>query len=480
MTLANRVSAFFLAWLGLSLVGFAAAIYLVARADSHRQIEDGDRRVTDRLEGTLDTLAAAADINPDGIEWEAEERTLPRGGTGPHAVLWLVAVPGGRVVDRSSPEAGDWMRTESDEAVSDPSGAHWRVDRRQLTIRTPRVGLPDNGAPANEPQRVIKYRALNLVAAAPVTPIPNNLDRLAWLLGGLTAGLWLSAAVLGRWLCRRTLAPVAEMAASARAIGPAVTGERLAVRPTGDELAELGRAFNGALDRLEEAFERQRRFTGDAAHQLRTPLATMLGQVEVALRRDREGSEYRITLGAVADEVRHLHRLTEALLFLARADAEAAHPDLSDLDLTAWATEHLGKWRTGHPDARVELATDTTAPVRAHPELLAQLLDNLLDNAVKYSPAGSPVVVRVAARDGGTELAVEDSGPGIAAEDLPHVFDPFFRSAAARSAGIRGVGLGLAIARRIATAMGATLTAESTVARGSRLAVRFPAAARVP
>jgi len=113
--------------------------------------------------------------------------------------------------------------------------------------------------------------------------------------------------------------------------------------------------------------------------------------------------------------------------------------------------------------------------VRAHPELLAQLVDNLLDNAVKYGPPGGPIRLHIAQRDGSVELAVADSGPGIAAEDLPHVFDPFFRSAAARGAGVRGVGLGLSVARRIAEAMGARLTAESEPGRGSRFVVRFPA-----
>src|SRR5205085_3391883 len=135
-----------------------------------------------------------------------------------------------------------------------------------------------------------------------------------------------------------------------------------------------------------------RRFTGDASHQLRTPLAAVLGQVEVALRRDRDPADYRETLRSVADEVRHLHRLTESLLFLARADADAGLPDLAAVDPATWATDHAARWRTAHPDARLEVIVDGPVPaVRAHPELLAQLVDNLLDNAVKYGPAAGPV-----------------------------------------------------------------------------------------
>jgi heavy metal sensor kinase len=475
MTLTARVSAFFLGWLGLALVGFAAAVYLVARADLHRQIDDQDRRINDRLQGTLDTLVAAAEIHRNGLEWEAHERTLPRGGDGLHGAVWLVATPEGRVLDRSGPAAGDWLRTGADDSVTDPSGVTWRVARRRLVPGEPQVQPPENRALADEPAALMVYKALDLFAAVPVTPIRNDLDRLAWLLAGLTFGLWLVAVLIGRRLTRRTLAPVTEMAAAARDLSPADPGDRLAVRPTGDELEDLGRAFNEALGRLEEAFERQRRFTGDASHQLRTPLAAVLGQVEVALRRDRDAAEYRDTLRSVADEVRHLHRLTEALLFLARADAEAGLPNLQLIDLAAWASEHVGKWRAAHPDTRVDMEADGSNPgVRAHPELLAQLVDNLLDNAVKYGPPSGPIQVRARTRDGETELAVDDSGPGISPDDLPHVFDPFFRSAAARTAGIRGVGLGLAVARRIAEAMGARLTAESEPGRGSRFVVRFP------
>jgi two-component system, OmpR family, sensor kinase len=472
MTLTARVSAFFLGWLGLALVGFAAAVYLSARADLHRQIDERDRRIADRLQGTLDTLVAAAEIHRDGVEWEAHERTLPRGGDG---AIWVVEIPDGPVIDRSLPISVHWLLAPDGDTATDPSGSQWRVAQRRLTPGAPQVRPPDNRALADEPAGLVKYAALELIAAVQVTPIRNNLDQLAWLLAGLTVGLWLTAAVVGRWLCRRTLAPVSEMAAAARNLSPADPGERLAVSPTGDELEHLGRAFNGALERLEEAFERQRRFTGDASHQLRTPLAAMLGQVEVALRRDRDATDYKDTLRSVADEIRHLHRLTESLLFLARADAEAGLPDLKAVELGAWVADHAGEWRAAHPDAQLDVNVEgTIPPVRAHPELLAQLLDNLLDNAVKYGPPGGPIRVRVAPQNGAVELVVQDTGPGIAADDLPHVFEPFFRSAAARAAGVRGVGLGLSVARRIADAMGARLTAESEPGRGSRFVVRFP------
>jgi two-component system, OmpR family, sensor kinase len=468
VTLTARVSAFFLGWLGLALVGFAATVYLGARANLCRQTEE-------RLQSRLDTLLAATEVHADYVEWEPNERALPRSGNDSHEPVWLVGIPDGRVVDRSGPLAGDWLQTRPEGSAIDPSGLKWRLGRRQVTAGAPLGNPHDRQFMVGKSARFVKYHALDLVVAVPVSPVRDELNRLAWLLSGLTVGLWLTAAVLGRSLCRRTLAPVSEMAVAAREISPGETGERLTVRSTGDELEDLGRAFNDALGRLEEAFERQRRFTGDASHQLRTPLAAMLGQVEVALRRDRDVLEYRDTLRSVADEVRHLHRVTEALLFLARADADAALPDLRVLDLAGWANEHIGKWRTAHPDSHVHLDADRVlSPIRAHPELLAQLIDNLLDNAVKYGSAGGTIHVRIGMEGESVSLSVQDSGSGIALEDLPHVFDPFVRSAAARTAGVRGVGLGLSVARRIAEAMGARLTAESEPGRGSRFTVRFP------
>ncbi|HJZ91190.1 MAG TPA: histidine kinase dimerization/phospho-acceptor domain-containing protein, partial [Gemmataceae bacterium] len=340
MTLTTRVSAFFLGWLGLSLAGFAVAVYMVARADLHR-------RVDDRLQGTLDALVVAADVEPAGIEWEAHERTVPR-ADGPNAVVWLVAAPGGPVVDRSNAAAGEWLLAEQADTIVDPTGAPWRVGRRRLDVRSPQSQPPDIRAMADGAKQVVKYAALDVVAAVPLAPVSDDLNRLAGCLGGLTVGLWLAAALTGRWLCRRTLAPVTEMAGSARGLSPAEPAERLSVRPTGDELEELGRAFNGVLDRLADAFERQRRFTGDAAHQLRTPLAAMSGQVEVALRRDRDGAEYRRALQVLGDELDRLRGVTEALLFLARADAEAQAPAREELDLPVWVAKRVEEWRASH------------------------------------------------------------------------------------------------------------------------------------
>jgi signal transduction histidine kinase len=247
---------------------------------------------------------------------------------------------------------------------------------------------------------------------------------------------------------------------------------------TRDELEDLGGAFNGLLDRLHEALDRQRRFTGDASHQLRTPLAGLLSQVDVALRRERPPEEYRRVLGVVRAKAAQLRQIVESLLFLARAEAESVLPDLEVIELGAWSAAHLREW-SAHPRAPdLQLSRDGEEPlwIRAHPPLLSQLLDNLLENACKYSEPGTPIAVRVGRRPGASVLAVEDRGCGLSAEEQARVFRPFYRSPQARTRGHPGVGLGLAVAQQIVEVFGGTIRVESEPGRGSRFEVALPGA----
>ncbi len=264
------------------------------------------------------------------------------------------------------------------------------------------------------------------------------------------------------------------MASSARELGADEPGRRLPVSSTGDELEDLAFAFNGLLDRMHEALERQARFAGDASHQLRTPLAALIGQIDVTLRRDREPDEYRRTLARARDQADRLRRIVEALLFLARADSEAGLPSLEEFDLILWTSDQIR--RRSDEGSRDVLHWNEPAGdpilVRRHPALLAQILDNLLDNARDHGEVGAPVEVRIDHEPGRVALSVEDRGPGIDPRDLPRIFEPFYRAAEARKA--VGVGLGLAVARRIAHALGGTLDVESRPAQGSRFILRLP------
>jgi heavy metal sensor kinase len=487
MTLVTRLSAFFLAALALVLVGFSASLYLLARVYLERQVDD-------RLAGALQTLTAAAEFDPDGLEWEPDERHLTLGrDSAADRVRWAVHDGRGRAVDRSAnlgaadlpagdgpalPPEGEVFR------VIDRDGQPWRVAQKCLRWVRPAPGATREGAGESPPEpsgpRAVsaRHEVLMLTAGLPLAPARTMLRALGGALAGLSLLLWLTAALLGRRVCRHALAPVSRMAAAARAMGADDLAKRLPRPGTGDELDDLGGTFNGLLDRLQEAFERQRRFTGDASHQLRTPLAAMLGQVDVALRRDRPPEEYRRVLALVHDQAAHLSRIVEALLFLARADAEGELAGLEVLDLARWLPEQRRRWdeHARAADLRVEQTAPGPCPVRAQPVLLGQLLDNLVDNAFRYSAPGTPVRVSLGRDGAAVVLAVEDAGRGIAPGDLPHVFEPFYRTAAGRGPGPGGVGLGLAVVRRIARALGGDVGVESEPGRGSRFTLRLPAA----
>lgn len=461
MKLTTRLSAFFLASLAIVLVGFSVALFVSARIYLHRQVDD-------RLASALAVLSAAAEVHPDGVEWEASERELTLGQThGPDRLRWIVFDGDGQVVDRSpnlddpglSPE---WTQqlgsTKPPERLRDRRGSAWKMALRRL-------GPVDRAGDAPYPRELI------LTVAAPLAPVELTLGTLSLFLVGVSLAVWSVAAILGRWMVRRALAPLTQLVRSAQELDATDPGWSLPTTATGDELDDLGRAFNDLLARLRVAFERQRRFSSDASHQLRTPLTALVGQIEVALRRDREPEEYRRVMGLLRGQARGLAQIVEALLFLGRADSEAGLPEATPLDLAAWIAGHLG----GHPLAGT-IAVEANGPVwvRAHAPLLAQLVDNLLDNAAKYGHPGETIVVRVDDEAGSARLVVEDHGPGIEPVDLPRVFEPFFRSIHARRRGRQGVGLGLAVVQRIATAFGGTIAVESVAGQGCRFVLKLP------
>jgi two-component system OmpR family sensor kinase len=482
MTLTTRLSIFSLAALALVLAGFSTTLFVLARTYLYRQVDE-------RLESGLETLSAAVEVGPGGVEWEPGERGLSLGREyGPEQVRWVVCDSRGRVVDRSPNSTGDdFLNDCSWRMLSDPSSFHeegnrgetWRMAQRRVPEFSPPSGQRDLRH-ANGSVRDQVYPALSLTVGVSLEPIRLTLRNLAVALSAVAVAIWLLALFLGGWLCRRALVPVTDMAAAARAMGSLDHNHRLPVAARGDELEDLGRAFNDLLDRLDESFERQRRFTGDASHQLRTPLAGMLGQIEVSLRRDRSPTEYRHTLELIHAQAGQLRAIVESLLFLARADAEARLPDLETIDLSAWLREHVGRWadHLRSHDLNTESHLNEPIWVRVQTALLGQLLDNLWDNACKYSETGVPITLRVAKGSDTASLVVEDAGCGISPDDLPHVFEPFYRSPRERQRGAAGIGLGLAVARRIATAFGGTLEVESRLGEGSRFTLTLPFSGR--
>ena len=492
MSLATRLSGFFLASLALVLGGFSITLYLLAGSHFQRDLDE-------LLVTALDILSAAAEVEPGEVEWKPVAHPMVRSAsTEEDPVRWVVSDGRARLLEDSwkdldrkdlaeilslSPEVGHIHGS-----FIDRGGRHWRLVVRRIQSGSSAFTLPDRherressaaGAKPGASTRSSKSdSSLILAAGAPSEPMEASLRNVALILTGVSFGIWVLAALVGRRLCDRALLPVTRMAKAACAMTTVDRDHRLPSPATGDELDALANSFNGLLDRLHEEFERQKRFTGDASHQLRTPLTALLGQLDVARRRERSVGEYQRVLNDVRGEAVKLCQIVEALLFMARAETEAGRPDLQPLELVSWVHDHLGEWAS-HPrsaDLREDIELDVPAWVRVHLPLLGQLLDNLLDNAFKYSAPGTPIVVRLWREGQMVALAVQDHGAGLTADDLTHVFEPFFRSAEARKRGQAGVGLGLAVVQRIAAVFGGTISAASVPGQGSRFVLRLPEA----
>ena len=455
------------------LIGFSSGLYVLADQYLHRQAQE-------RLDAILNTLSAAAEVGPEGVEWEPNGRFQSFDAqVVVNQNVWMVADERSQVVDQSKTvDTGIFLKEITLQLESLKQNRTWRAGQWQAGQRWIRSEVSRaNGEPdqANTVEVGTKHRVLSITAGVSLNPVRVTLRRLGNTLFVLSLAVWLVALFLGQIVCRRALHPVRQMAAVAGEMDADDLALRLPKIHSHDELEDLSRAFNGLLDRLQDAFERQRRFTGDASHQLRTPLTAILGQIEVALRRERSAREYQRVLVTVHDQAGHLSRIVEALLFLARADSESGLPTLEPLNLTTWLPQYLRTWseHVRSDDLTLECDSFISCDIEAQPALLGELLTILLDNACKFSEPGTPVKVRLEQDENAVWLKVEDKGCGIAKNNLATLFVPFCRSDEARRRGIEGVGLGLSIARRLAGVFAATLSVVSQAGEGSCFVLRF-------
>jgi heavy metal sensor kinase len=313
---------------------------------------------------------------------------------------------------------------------------------------------------------------------APMAPVEAMLHQFLVL---LAIGLPVTVLVAiggGYLLVGRALAPVDQIARKAEQITQHNLGERLPVAQTAEELERLSLSLNLMIARLEDAFLNSKRFVADASHELRTPLTAMRAELESLASDVRQKPELRETLGSLLEEVERLARIVEQLFALSRLDAGEAQAewiqfDLAELTMTTaeqmgLLAEDKGITVTCYANQRVMVDGD-----RAR---VKQVVVNLLDNAIKYTPAGGAIRLRVASDNGHTVLEVSDNGIGIPPEALPHVFERFFRVDKARTRDPGGAGLGLAIVKSISSAHGAQVEVESGNGGGSRFRVKFPTA----
>ncbi len=346
---------------------------------------------------------------------------------------------------------------------------------------SPRIALLPDGNRlliVAEKYRTPSGREYVIESGGPMQPIDTVLSHLLFLVLLGVPVVVLVAVGGGNILVGRALAPVVQIARSAEQITLHNLDGQLPLAPTGDELEQLSLALNRMISRLREAFEQNRRFLADASHELRTPLTALRGELESAVEQARPLPELRDKVGSALEEVDRLAKIVQNLFAIARLDAGEAQQE--------WRRFDLGPLAAGTADQMSLLAEDKGISVNCNVEQevnvegdrarIKQVVVNLLDNAIKYTPPGGSIHLNVHARDRKAILEVVDTGIGIPAVALPHLFERFFRVDGARSREVGGAGLGLAIVKSICTAHGGQVEVESAEGRGSRFTVKLPLA----
>jgi heavy metal sensor kinase len=341
-------------------------------------------------------------------------------------------------------------------SITDPTGIARRIYARRLVT--------------DEQGTVV------LVAIRSIAELRVALARLSLLLLLLTLPVLAIVGLLAYWLTGRILSPVRNIAGIAQTLSENDLHRRVVVRVPDDELGELVQTFNGMLTRLEAGFESLRRFTGDASHELRAPITVIRTDVEVALSRPRSAEAYMSTLQRVQAEAEHLARVVDQLLILARADAAALRPATEAVDVADFIHETANRWEAVARRNQLDLVV--TAPrsgsVQADPSLLRRVLDNLIDNAIRHSPAGGKVLVGAERRDGTWILQVSDQGSGIPAAHRAHLFSRFAKADGARTRNGSGAGLGLALCSAIVKAHGGSIRLVSEPNVGALFELTIP------
>jgi two-component system sensor histidine kinase MprB len=428
----------------LAIVLASALVYLVARGQLRAPVDEA-----------LERRATALNGNPFGT----------------------FQLPDGRFGLDLKPEFGDEARGYTQVVTSDGNRGVPPLQDLTLPVDERVLAVAAGNRPAfwsdtqvrGEHLRVFTFSGFApgtaIQIARPLTDVDESLRRLGVVLLLIAAGGIAVAAVLGLLISRAALAPVTRLTETAERVS--VTGdlsERIEVGG-GDELSRLATSFNTMLAALEESTRAQRQLVADASHELRTPLTSLRTNIEVlAGNRELPDGERNRLLSDVIEQLEEMTTLISELIELARAEQQTVQPE--DLRLDLLTSDAIERARRNRPGVAFSTRLEESV-VRGVPATLERAIGNLLDNAAKWSPPGAEVEVE--ARDG--FVAVRDHGPGIAEEDLPYVFDRFYRARSAR--GMPGSGLGLAIVRQVAEAHGGEVVAERAAGGGTRMILRL-------
>jgi heavy metal sensor kinase len=447
-----RLTLWYSAILAVVLAIFGFSAYFGMRNSVHRTVDEELQARVEGVRGLIERISRYGDA--EDLRVELREHSELRGG--------------GALLEVSD-EKGNWL-------YRSPAIREYELPMQNASSPTTIVfkGMPLRILDASIAGG---NRLYQVQVATPMDDFYGALSHFRILVVVAIPLLLLCAAGGGYWMSRRALAPVDQITNTARSITVHNLSSRLVIPPARDELQRLSETLNEMLERLDIAFHKIRQFTADASHELRTPIALMRTRAELALRKPRDSEDYRATVAQIHSELEKTSELIEKLMLLARADAEAETLQFCTADVTEIAREACAQGRILSEAKQIRFREELPRepmPVECDPQALRRLFLILIDNAVKYTQPTGEIEVTLGRQDGFLIGAVRDTGIGIAAEDLPHVFERFYRADKARSRDTGGVGLGLSIGRWIAEAHGGTIEVESSVGGGSVFEVRLP------
>ena len=366
--------------------------------------------------------------------------------------------------------------------------ASWSPENRRVTVSTnaPPDLSPDESAALNKPgsvrtvgmNRELTHHVPNgyrVMVGTSLAPVLAELRQLAVWLAVIGSSVVVVGLTIGWRLAARALKPIEAISRTAEEIARGDLSKRINSSETESELGQLAVVLNSTFSRLDAAFEQQRQFTSDAAHELRTPVSVILTQTQSTLNKERSPEEYRETLEACQRAAQRMRRLIESLLELARIDAGQETMKRIRFDLANTTRECVEMIRPLADERRITIRTELL-PTGCHgdSERVAQVVLNLLTNAVQHNKDEGEIRVMTQHINGSAVLVVSDNGDGIAPERMPHLFKRFYRADAARTASLGRSGLGLAISSAIIHAHGGSIEVESKVGEGTAFTVRLP------